>query len=160
EGHACRRLRALAHAEGAGFHTETRSMGLTRRRGERGGSEGAEGCFWVYGAAETARRIQGSRGMVVCAGRVNVRGVKPASPGRLRGGMSMDPTGRNHIQYERGSGRGTLGLTKNTARPGSPPPRSPRLRVRKNSAALCEPRAAPRDTEPRRSRRNALRALR
>src|SRR5690606_7984126 len=38
--------------------------------------------------------------------------------------------------HERGSGRGRLGLTKNAARPGTPP-RSPRLRVR-NSAALCE----------------------
>src|SRR5690606_14305221 len=85
---------------------------LTRRRGERGGSEGAEGCFCVYGAAETSRRIEGSCDMVVCSGRVRVRGVKPASPRSIRGGMSKDPTGRNHIHHERGSGRGTLGSTK------------------------------------------------
>src|SRR5690606_22821505 len=77
--------------------TEPRSHGLTRRRGERGVSQGAEGCSWFCGAAETARRTQGSRVVVVCSGRAGVRGVKPASPGRLSAGMSMDPTGRNHI---------------------------------------------------------------
>jgi len=45
--------------------------------------------------------------------------VEPASPGRLRGGMSMDPTGRNHVHHEHGSGRGTFGSKKNAARPGT-----------------------------------------
>src|SRR5690606_19511451 len=100
----------------------------TRRRGERGGFEGAEGWFWFSGAAETAWRTPGSREVVVCSWRVGVHWVKPASPGTLPGGMSRDPTGRNHIQYEHGAGRGTLGLAKNTARPGTPP-RPPRLCV-------------------------------
>src|SRR5690606_25504745 len=100
-------------------HTEARSYWLTRRRGERGGSEGAEGWFWVCRAAETSRRDQGSLVVVVCSGRVAVRGVEPASPGSLLGGMSQDPTGRNHIHHERGSGRGTLGSTTNAARPGN-----------------------------------------
>ena len=89
---------------------EDAEQGLTRRRGERGGSEGAwararagarAGWFGFYGAAETSRRIQGSCDVVVCSGRVRVRGVKPASPGRLPGGMSTNPTGRIHIQHER-----------------------------------------------------------
>src|SRR5690606_18436197 len=70
---------------------------LAQSRGERGGCGGAEGWFGVCGAAGTSRRIQGSCGVVVCAGRVRVRGVEPASPGRLSGGMSGDPTGRNHV---------------------------------------------------------------
>src|SRR5690606_8223838 len=74
---------------------------------------------WFSGAAETALRDPGSCDVVVCAGQVSVRGVEPASPGRLRGGMSPDPAGRHHIQYERGSGRGTLGSTTNAARPGN-----------------------------------------
>src|SRR5690606_5648834 len=79
---------------------------LTRRRGvisSRGDAENAEVrraqrvWFWVCGAAETSRRHQGSLVVVVCSGRVTVRGVKPASPGSLPGEMSTDSTGRNHI---------------------------------------------------------------
>src|SRR5690606_11147900 len=99
---------------------ETRSI-----RGSRGDAENAEvlrrrgGWFWVCGAAETSWRIQGFCDVVVCSGRVRVRGVKPASPGTLPGGMSRDPAGRNHIHYKRGSGRGTFGVAPNAARPGN-----------------------------------------
>src|SRR5690606_27100745 len=93
---------------------------LTRRRG---GSEGAEGCFCVYGAAETSRRIQGACGMVVCSGRVGVRGVHAAAPGGPPGAMGPDSTGRTDIIFDRESGRVTPGSTRNAARPGIPPPR-------------------------------------
>src|SRR5690606_3898796 len=111
-------------------HAEARSL-LGQGEG-KGGGEG--GVVWLVGAAETARRNHGSRDVVVCSGLVSVRGLKLATPGRLLGGMSRDPTGRNHIHHERGSGRGTLGLTKNAARPGtdsaiSASPREPKLRV-------------------------------
>src|SRR5690606_32453225 len=48
---------------------------------------------------------------------------------------------RNTFIHERRSGRGTFGSAKNAARPGNPPPRSPRLRVSRNSASLSEPGA-------------------
>ncbi len=72
--------------------------------------------------------------MVVCSGRVGVRGVEPASPGNFLGGMSTDPTGRNHIQNKHESGRGALGAAKNAARPGNlsaifAPPCEKKLRV-------------------------------
>src|SRR5690606_36168477 len=47
-------------------HAETRSIRLTRRRGERGGSEAQRGWFWVSGAAEASWRTQGSLDGVVC----------------------------------------------------------------------------------------------
>src|SRR5690606_5288369 len=51
-----RAFRALGHAEPLEAHTEPRSIRLTRRRGGRGGSEGAEGCvFRGLRAAETSR---------------------------------------------------------------------------------------------------------
>src|SRR5690606_23636630 len=99
--------------------SRSRFFGGAEHQGSRGAAESAEVCsFRVLRAAETSRRLQRSRDMVVCSGRVNVRGVMPASPGRLPGGMSRDPTGRNHIQDERGSGRGTFGFAGNAARPG------------------------------------------
>ena len=123
----------FAHAEPLEVLGDAEHQGLTRSRGERGVSEGAEGCFWFCGATEASRRIQGSCDVVVCAGRVRIRGVEPASPGTLGDGMSLDPTGRNHIHHERGSGRGTFGSTKNAARPGtdsalSAAPRDKKLR--------------------------------
>src|SRR5690606_17374237 len=151
--------------------SEARSHELTRSRGERGGSEGAEGCFRFYGAAETSRRGQGSLELVVCSRRVGVRGVEPASPGRLRGGMIPDSAGRNHNDHERGSGRGTLGLTKKEARPGNdsalsaPPcePMTPRLRVTRSRGGRREPEPGsasafpdpPRDPRPARLQRRA-----
>src|SRR5690606_4724938 len=96
-------------------HAETRSHWLTQRRGGRGGREGAEEWFWLSGAAEPSRRVQGPCEVVVCSGRRRARGVTPASPGRIRGGMIEAPTGRNHIHHEHGSGRGTLDSTKNAA---------------------------------------------
>src|SRR5690606_1476671 len=48
----------------------------------RGSSEGA----WARARA----RARGGRGWI------SVRGVEPASSGRLPGGMSPDPNGRNH----------------------------------------------------------------
>src|SRR5690606_2210080 len=53
-------------------HAETQRKGLTRRRGERGGSEARR----LSGAAETARRIQGSCDVMACPGRGGARGVK------------------------------------------------------------------------------------
>src|SRR5690606_31854355 len=115
-----------AHAE----PRRTRSFWGGQGEGE-GGGEG--GLLRFLGAAETARRIQGSCDLVVRSGRVSVRGVEPASPGMLSGGMSLDPTGTNHMQHEHGSGRGSLGSTTNAARPGtdsalSAAPREKKLR--------------------------------
>src|SRR5690606_41891683 len=79
--------------------------------------------------AEALRLVLSACDVVGVTGWVRGRGLKPASPGRLRGGMIPDPAGRNHNNHERGSGRGTLGLTKKEARPGNDSALS---------AALCE----------------------
>src|SRR5690606_30884716 len=117
------------------------------RRARRSNGEFAENFSLAHAEPRRTRRVgapgflalRRQRGasqdpcdLVVWSGRVRVRGVKLASRGRLRGGTSTDPTGRNHIHHERGSGRGRLGLARMKARPGSPPPR---LRVR-----CCSPR--------------------
>src|SRR5690606_28830435 len=91
-----RRLRVLRGLRGSVSHGGAESWAHTETRRSRR-FRGAEGCFWVSGAAETTLCDPGSCDVVVCAGWVGVRGVKPASPGTLRGGMSMDPTGGNHI---------------------------------------------------------------
>src|SRR5690606_4511945 len=118
------------HAEPAGRHTETRSIWAhtetrrARRFGER------RGLLCVPGAAETSRRVRGALDVVVCPGRVRLRGVKPPSPGSLRGGMSRDPTGtKPHSTWPliRAS-NARHHEERSPAR--QPPPRSPRLRVR------------------------------
>src|SRR5690606_41395352 len=91
--------------------------GESDRAGAKGGGGGGE--LWFSGAVETARRGQGCFDVVGCTGRGRARGVEPASPGSIRGGMSTAPTGRNHSQHECGSGRSTLGSATNGARPGS-----------------------------------------
>src|SRR5690606_9844168 len=80
------RLRAHAETWSISSHGDAENAEVVRRGG----------LVWVSGAAETSRRIQGFCAVVVRSGRVSVRGVEPASPGRLRGGMSQDPTGGNH----------------------------------------------------------------
>src|SRR5690606_26822391 len=87
------------------------------------------------------------------------------------GGMSTDPAGKNKKNHERGSGRGTLGLTKKEARPGNdsalsaPPcePMTPRLRVTRSRGGRREPEPGsasafpdpPRDPRPARLQRCA-----
>src|SRR5690606_25538958 len=60
QGRRARRI-PVAHAHHSCSRGDAEHQELTRRCGERGGSEGAEGCvFRGLRAAETAKRIQGS----------------------------------------------------------------------------------------------------
>src|SRR5690606_9741387 len=77
---------------------------LTQRRGERGGSESAEGCFWFSGAAETSlaysgivccggllRAGQGSRGAAGLARQVPRRDEPRSHRQKPHSSMKMDP---------------------------------------------------------------------
>src|SRR5690606_22442601 len=115
-------------------HAEARR---TRRFSREGEGEGEGGGEEVAAGPLALRRLRGVfRAPVMWwfAPGGGARVVKLASPGALPDGMSRDPTGRNHIQHERGSGRGTLGSTTNAARRlralrGSVGDETPRLRV-------------------------------
>src|SRR5690606_35415836 len=90
------------------------------------------------------------------AGALRCTAAPPAERALLRqaaGEMSSGPTGRNRVRDERGSGRGTLGCEMNAARP--PSLRYPRLRASQEILVSVGTPCAPRELEPRRTRRRA-----